>query len=1077
MNTLTAVSASFDALPVLPEAYSFGELRVLTGLDLLFRGDHVVPLEPRAVRVLRHLVRNAGRVVAKEELLDEVWPDAFVTEGVLKKAVSQIRRALDDPPQQSRFVETYHRRGYRFIAPVERTLVTAPQTPAPVERDGRAEERDQELDLERDLDFDQLAGREAEMEGLRAEYRRALAGQSTPLLVLGEAGIGKTQLSRHLQAWAGRQGAVCLYARFFDYGGSRLAPAAVFLDLLQTALTLERPGELRATLESSLGVALPGELFDSSHGLAPAEPLAVSSHEAAALSSRTAVAIASCFVALSRQMPLVLQLDDLHWADPFALDVVAHLLRATRGERLLLVAYARPAAPGEPLAEWTRAQAGFRGLCEIPLRGLGHEGLRQALAAILGYPEGEPEIADEDLRRLHRLTEGNPYFLTEVLRGLVADGIVHRGPDGRWSCDRLRSLRLPATLATAARSFLQTLDTDLREILEPAAVLGDEIRISLLALVADRTPSDLEQILCHALQAGAVSTDQLSPGEDGRFRHTIVRQVLYDDLAPWRRRSFHARAARALEQLFASEPDRVSEALAAHHRAAGELLRSFAWDLRAARAALGRWQWREALAAAERARADAAELRRAGAAGPAPGDLIGLRIVLGQSLSVLGRAREAEIELETAAAAATDLGDESALASAFFHLAQARVAQGRQADARAASERALSLFTTQGDERSAAAVRSQLAGIRIAMGEYAAAAETLQSDAALGASLAGPRGWALALQSRYAEAVRLLEMAAAERRAAEDASGLATILRRLQWAHLGRGDHARALEIGAEACACFRTAGDRLGLARVEMSLGQTLVAQGLAAKGLERLRRAAGELRSLGDIHCEAEALWLAGRALVELGRLDEARPLLEASLATVREVPDRDDEFRISIDLARLLRAEGHFEEAFATARSAQAIATDLGCREGAAWALIEVAFAQLGLGNRTEALAVAEEAVDILARTGSGELWRGLWVLGLAQETWSLRLAVATLERCENLLAAARVPLASPADRRAAEEVRRAPVSDLHRLLQAAGEIHRAQDLRQRWSIALGGALSVTPGVTEQSPIRQDRPRRTA
>lgn len=122
MNTLSNVSASFDAPPValaaLPEAYAFGDLRVLTGLDLLLRGDRVIPLEPRAVRVLRHLVRHAGRVVAKEELLDEVWPDTYVTEGVLKKAVSQIRRALADPPQQSRFIETWHRRGYRFIAPV-----------------------------------------------------------------------------------------------------------------------------------------------------------------------------------------------------------------------------------------------------------------------------------------------------------------------------------------------------------------------------------------------------------------------------------------------------------------------------------------------------------------------------------------------------------------------------------------------------------------------------------------------------------------------------------------------------------------------------------------------------------------------------------------------------------------------------------------------------------------------------------------------------------------------------------------------------------------------------------------------
>lgn len=1047
--------------PGVPEAYGFGEFRVLSGLDLLFRGDEVVALEPRAVCVLRHLVRHAGRVVGKEELLDEVWPDTYVTDGVLKKAVSQIRRALDDPPQQSRFVETYHRRGYRFVATLQRAAVTAPPPLAAVEPAGRDE---------RDLDFDQLAGREMEMEALRAEYRRALAGQASGLLVLGEAGIGKTQLSRHFQAWAGRQGALCLYTRFVDYGGSRVAPAALFLDLLRTALAVERAEELRGAIETRLGVALPAELFEASRGFAPAEPLALSSSEAAALSCQTAFALASSFVALSRQTPLVLQLDDLQWADPFSLDVGAHLLRAARGERLLLVGLSRPTESSSnesPLAAWRRVQAGVRGLCEIPLRGLGEEGFRQALAAILGHPEeaeeaggaeGGPEIAEEDVRRLLRLTGGNPYFLTEVLRGLAADGVVYRALDGRWRCDRLRCLRLPETLATAARSFLLALDPEVREVLETAAVLGDEVRVSLLALVADRTAADIEQVLSRALQAGVVSTAQLSPGEDCRFRHTILREVLYEDLPPWRRRACHARGARALEQLFAAEPDRVSEALAAHHRAAGERQRSFAWDLRAAQAALGRWQWREALACAGRAREDAAELRRAGAAGPAAGDLIELRIVLGRSLCVLGQAREAEIELEAAAAAALDLKDESTLAHAFFHLGQARVAQGRQADARAASERALALFTAQSDERAAALARSQLASIRIAMGEYAVASETLQSETeglrpGLVLSLAGPRGWALALQSRYAEAIPLLEIAAAERRAEDDPRGLASILKRLQWAHLGRGEHARALEISAEACACFRAAGDRLGMARTGMSIGQALVAQGLAAKGLEKLRRAAAELCELGDHHCEAEALWLAGRALVDLGRLDEARPLLEGALETVRQVPDRDDEFRISIDLACLLRAESRPEEALAVAQSAHAIAASLGSRDGAAWALAEVAFAHLGLNARSEALAAAEEAVDLLTRSGSGELWRGLWALGLAQETWSLRLAIATLERCEALLATARAPIGSPADRRAVEEARRPPVADLHRLLLAAGETARARELCRRWPVATG------------------------
>src|SRR5690349_1789978 len=118
MNVLVSVEPPPGA-SLGPAAFRFGEFQVLAGVDLLYRVDEVVPLEPRAVQVLRHLVRQAGRVVSKEELLDQVWPDTFVTDGVLKKAVSQIRRALDDPPQSSRFIETYHRRGYRFVAPVE----------------------------------------------------------------------------------------------------------------------------------------------------------------------------------------------------------------------------------------------------------------------------------------------------------------------------------------------------------------------------------------------------------------------------------------------------------------------------------------------------------------------------------------------------------------------------------------------------------------------------------------------------------------------------------------------------------------------------------------------------------------------------------------------------------------------------------------------------------------------------------------------------------------------------------------------------------------------------------------------
>jgi DNA-binding winged helix-turn-helix (wHTH) protein len=101
-------------------ALYFDPFRLPEDVDLLYNGENVVPLEPRAVRVLRYLAQNHERVVPKEELLEGVWPDVFTTDGVLKRAISQIRRALGDDADEARFIETYHRRGYRFIAHVRR---------------------------------------------------------------------------------------------------------------------------------------------------------------------------------------------------------------------------------------------------------------------------------------------------------------------------------------------------------------------------------------------------------------------------------------------------------------------------------------------------------------------------------------------------------------------------------------------------------------------------------------------------------------------------------------------------------------------------------------------------------------------------------------------------------------------------------------------------------------------------------------------------------------------------------------------------------------------------------------------
>src|SRR5215208_2281381 len=197
------------------ETFHFSPFSLNPGVGLLFRDGAPVPLEPRAVKLLAYLVRSRGRVVPKEELLDKVWSDVFTTDAVLKQAVSQIRRALGDAADSPRYVQTFHARGYQFIAPVSVKTEEPAETSERVvltsnENEVAAEATHSRVSIQREEagpNYDLLVGREKELSLLRAEYGRVLAGGGQPVVIKGEPGIGKTQLARHFGRWAREQGA------------------------------------------------------------------------------------------------------------------------------------------------------------------------------------------------------------------------------------------------------------------------------------------------------------------------------------------------------------------------------------------------------------------------------------------------------------------------------------------------------------------------------------------------------------------------------------------------------------------------------------------------------------------------------------------------------------------------------------------------------------------------------------------------------------------------------------------------------------------------------------------------------
>ena len=898
--------------------FHFAPFHLRSDVDLLFRGEEIVPLEPQAVRVLRYLVEHHDRVVPKRELHDAAWSGVFTTEDVLKRAVSQARRALGDDARL--YIRTFHRRGYRFVARV----VTGEEIPGETATPHP--------------DFDQLVGRDAELAALLHEYAAAKEGKGRPVILTGEAGIGKSQLAHHFAEQVRRDGALCLEARFYDYGAGQFAPFETFLDLLRNA------------------------------NVPPADELFSGPRTGDAL--RAVVPIADAFVRLSRSAPLVVVLDDLHWADPASLEVAGYLMRNAGRERLMLLGAMRPEENRKDTAfqEWLRRQANYRAYTTLALSPLSGESLHKTVEMVFGGAARSPHIPREDLEQIADISGGNPYFFAEMLRLLLAQGAITLAgdPTPRWKWTGTTGLHLPENLVTAARARLVGLSEEVREVIDQAAVIGNEFRIATLAALADCDPAGVERLLRPALEDGVLSAERLSPGEDRRFSHTILRRVVFDSIPHHRRRTYHERAARALQLVYAPDIDRVAAAIGEHCEQAGQPEETLVWSLRAGHVAADRWQWRDAVVSLERASRASATPR------------LDVQLALGDAYLAVGRLHDSERILLAALEHAG--ADESSLAAALMKLGQARIALSEYRDALVHTERAHALLITLGDDQGILHALVQIGTIQIALGDYEAAGPVMEQvlahvdpDSEVAALAQGMLGWGRALQGRFSDAVPLLDRAARYHERMGDLRRRALLLRRLHWIELSRGEYERAVALAVAARDGFRVAGDASGEAKSTMAIGQVRIDQGLCEEGIAHLHKTLDSLSTAGDRHCEAESLWLLGRGYRNSGRAHEAEALLRRALEMIREIGDRDDEFRILTDLAATRLALRDAAGARGFAEDAVRIASELTNEAGVALAQLELARAR-GDGN------LACEAAETLERRQAAARWYGWWVVGV-------------------------------------------------------------------------------------------------
>ena len=775
-------------------------------------------------------------------------------------------------------------------------------------------------------------GRDRELAVMRDCLNEARSGAGKFVTIVGEAGMGKSRLLEELIPSGEEHGFTVLHGRCLSHGAS--TAYLPFIDVLRDALGFAASSDSPNAIASALTLLHAGapelEDFDSLYMRllsVPAAELKLAAHpQGDNFRILAREAIAAFLTATSRQRPTVLLLEDWHWVDDASHAVLSQIAELVSQYALLVVVTCRPGY----VSDWGSVAPNE----SVTLAPFAERSTHDLLRAVLRVDDVPKPLA----ALLHERTGGNPFFLEEMCQALQEDGTL-RVTDGEVHvAGSIDTLSLPGTVQAVIRARLDRLDSQARDTLLVASVVGREFGRDVLERTLDDA-SHLNAAIQSLKTAGLIQQTRVAPTATYQFKHVLMQEVAYATLLEHRRRALHGRVGEAMEALGNPLPDDQLERVAHHFWRAENFDKAVHYAVLAAERATILTEFSEAMQMLERAHAWLAPLSADTGFRVRAVDLLLRQERLGETLglrerqqhlidemvlllskdgdsaqlaevflrqgdlhTLLRRFDAADAALQQSLRLRRELHDLAGVRHTLRSLGLLRWHQGRDEDALVHIEEALAIDRERGDEMAMLGDLSNLGDVLKGLGRYDEA------------------------EARLTEGIDLSERILLLNSDASIKSDVAVkqfyLIHILANVYRQRGESERALELMRRASAS--TIGERLP---IQLSYHYTSIAHlclqaGRIDESLDHYRTAIDLTRRANFVPGLSHSLRVLGEVLLALGRGADALPLLQEAARLFAQLENSASEADLWEDIARVHEQERRDYDALSAWENARSL-----------------------------------------------------------------------------------------------------------------------------------------------------------